>query len=182
VSVTLWVAGLVIPGLVLLVDLGRRRLTTMRILRPFIGTAIVIPFVMPGLDLHGTGLALEAAGCAAGVALGFLTAAAMRVEHDHGQDEAFTIAGAVYAAIWICFCAARLGFAYESSHSASFGRAVGQFLVGNHITVTALADAIMFLSLAMLIGNRGTLFVRARSARARTPIPSPAKLADTARL
>ena len=81
----------------------------MRILRPFIGTAIVLPFVAPGLDLHGAGLALEAAACTAGVALGLLAATTMRVEHDQGQGAAFTIAGPAYAAIWLGFCSPRAG-------------------------------------------------------------------------
>jgi len=168
VSVTLLIGGLVIPAAVLLVDLGRRRLTRMRILRPFLG-AIIVPFVMPGFDLHGTGLLLEVASCAAGILLGLLAATAMRVERDEKLGSVVTVAGAPYAAIWLVVAAGRLLFTYETEHSASFGRAVGTFLVSNHISVTALADSFMFIGFAMLLAHRGTLFFRGRQAAAHTP-------------
>ena len=160
-SLTLLIASLVIPVAVLLVDYGRRRLTTMRILRPFLATAIVVPFVMPGLDLGSQGLLLEVGGVGAGVALGLLAGAAMRVERDSGTSALMTVAGAPYLAIWVAVAAARLLFAYEAEHSAAFARALGGFLVSNHISSTALADAIMFLGFAMLVVQRGTLAARA---------------------
>jgi hypothetical protein len=113
-SFTLVIASLVIPPAVLLADYGRRRLTTMRILRPFIATAIVAP----GLDLGGRGLLLEAAGIAAGVLLGLLASAAMRVERDPGTSIPMTVAGVPYVAIWVAVALARLALAYEARLSA----------------------------------------------------------------
>jgi hypothetical protein len=159
-SLTLVIASLVIPVAVLLVDYGRRRLTTMRILRPFIATAIVVPFVMPSFDSGGRGLLLEAAGIGAGVLLGLLAGAAMRVERDSATSAAMTVAGAPYLAIWVAVALARLAFAYEAEHSAGFATALGGFLASNHISSAALADAIMFLGFAMLIVQRGTLVAR----------------------
>ena len=173
-SLELWVAGLVIPVAILLVDLGRRKLTTMRILRPFLATVIVVPFVMPSLDLRGAGLGLEAAGVVAGLILGLLTAAAVRVQHDPEAGIAYTTAGLPYAAIWIAVSAARLLFIYETSNSASVGRSVGEFLATQHIAVNSLADAIVFFGLAMLIANRASLFLRAQSARSRALTGQPA--------
>ena len=45
-------------------------------------------------------------------------------------------------------------FIFQTSHSAAFGRAVGTFLATHHISVTALADAMLFLGLAMILANR----------------------------
>lgn len=174
-SLTLVIASLVIPVAVLLVDYGRRRLTPLRILRPFLAV-IIIPFVAPGLDLGGRGLLLEAAGIVAGALLGLLAGAAMRVERDPGTSVPMTVAGAAYAAIWLAVAFARLAFAYEAQHSASFARALGGFLSASHISSAALADSIMFLSVAMLIVLRISLAVRAyRHGRA----PAPAQESRT---
>lgn len=171
-SLTMWIGTLVIPVAVLLVDTGRRRLTTMRMARPIVLTAVVVPFVMPALDLHGRGLGLEFLGTLAGVLLGLAAAALMRVERDGGSGTAMTVAGAPYVALWVLVCAARALFAYEADNSRSFQRELGRFLVGNHISPSALADAILFLSFAMLMAQRGALFVRSR--RATAPAPAAA--------
>ena len=64
--------------------------------------------------------------------------------------------------MWVTVAAARLLFSYESTHSVAFERALGQFLIGNHIHVTALADAIMFVGFAMMVANRAVLLLRSR--------------------
>jgi membrane protein CcdC involved in cytochrome C biogenesis len=170
-SIVEWIGNLLVPVAVLGVDFGRRRLTVMRILRPFVIAAVVVPFVMPGFDLHGSGLLLESAAIVAGVLLGAGTAMLMRVEHDAGTGWVFTLAGTLYAAVWIAVGAARLLFSYESTHSAAFARALGQFLIGNHISVTALADAILFVGFAMMIANRAVLLLRSR--RLKPPLGGP---------
>ena len=176
-SITLWTANLLIPVAVLGVDLGRRRLTVMRILRPFVITAVVLPFVMPGIDLHGAGLLIEVAAVAAGLLLGAGTVMFMRVERDPGTGSLWTVAAAPYAAGWIAIALARLAFSYESENSAAFERALGQFLTGNHISVTALADAIMFVGFAMMIATRGALLLRSRRPRPAGAASGPDALA-----
>jgi hypothetical protein len=177
---SLLIASLIIPVAVLLVDAGRRRLTLMRILRPFLATVIVVPFVMPGLDLAGRGALLVAAGIGAGALLGLAAAATMRVERDPGTARMMTVAGAPYVTIWVAVTLARLLFVYETGHSASFGRALGSILVSNHISSTALADAIMFAGFTMLIVQRGSLALRwylparATSGPRATSTPAPA--------
>lgn len=132
----------------------------MRILRPFLAASIVVPFVMPGLDLAGRGLLLEAAGIGAGALLGLMAGAAMRVERDPGTSALMTVADVPYLAIWIAITLARLLFAYEAQHSAGFARALGGFLLSNRISPAALADAITFLGFMMLVVQRGTLAAR----------------------
>ncbi len=173
-SVTLLVASLLIPVAVLFVDYGRRRLTPMRILRPFIATAVVVPFVMPGLNLHGSGLLLEAAGVIAGTLLGLAAAVLMGVERDSATGQAVTEARAPYALLWTAVAAARLWFAYEAEHSAPFQQSLGQFLVAHRMSAASLADAIMFLGFAMLIVQRGSLYLRWRGLPAAARVDSSA--------
>jgi len=74
------------------------------------------------------------------VLLGSGAAMLMRVEPDADTGSMVTVAGAPYAAVWIVVAIARLMFTYESTHSISFGRALGTFLINNQISVTALAS------------------------------------------
>ncbi|WP_433213063.1 hypothetical protein [Microtetraspora malaysiensis] len=161
-SLSLWIGALLIPVAVLLVDAGRRKLTLMRIARPFLITAVIVPFVMPGFDLQGRGLLLEIVGIVVGALLGLAASALMKVEYDGGSRMVMTVAGAPYVLIWGAVSAARTLFAYEAEESVSFQRSLGEFLVSNHISPAALADAIMFLGFAMLIAQRGSLFLRSR--------------------
>lgn len=180
-SLSLWLLNLLVPVAVIVIDFGRRRLSYMRIIRPFIIAAVVVPFVAPGLDLHGNGLLLESAAIAVGALLGIGTTLLVRLERTGSDGTVTTVAGVPYVLAWMAFAAARIAFIWESSHSMSFGRALGSFLIVNHIGVSALADAIMFLGFAMMIANRGALLLRSRSPRLTGARPVQASLATSAR-
>jgi len=177
-------ASVLIPNLVILVtvlmsDYGQRFVTTLRLIRPFIAAAIIIPFFFKGVQTSGDGLLIEIAGIAAGVALGVLAASLMRVFTDQATGRVASIGGSAYALFWIVVVAARLYFTYGAEHV--FSRPLGEWMASGHVTVDGLTAALIFFSVAMLLGRTGALAVRARRASARRTAQSGVPLSAPVR-
>jgi hypothetical protein len=165
VDTSVLIVTLVILTTVLISDLGTRKVTTLRLIRPFIAAGVVVPFFAKAVVTAGHGLLLEVAGVAAGTAVGVLAAACMRVRRDQQTGTVTSHAAVAYAAIWILVSGARLFFDYGSNHL--FTAQLVHFGITHQISLAALTDSLIFFSLAMLLARTGALAARARRARTR---------------
>jgi hypothetical protein len=165
VDASVWIPQVAILAVVLLSDYGVRKITTSRLVRPFITAIVIVPFFFKGAATSGNGLLLEVAGILAGLALGVLAASLMRVFADPATGRPATRGGLSYCLFWVVIVAARLYFAYGAQHV--FSQQLGQWLYTNHVAVDALTAAIIFFSVAMLLGRTGALAFRSRRLGAR---------------
>ena len=146
-------------GAVLANDLGRRRLTRRRVVRPLIISAVVAVFFFGAGSMTGSALLLEAGAAALGLALGAVAALAMRVEHD--GPNVVTVAGWTYAAVWVGLVGARIAFGYAASDL--FPQALGRWLFTNNISEAAFVNAFVIFSIALVVARTASIAWRGRS-------------------
>lgn len=145
-------------------DLGRRKISSFRILRPFLVAAAIVPLFIKSPAGSGNGLVLEIALAAAGVLLGLVAAGGLiRIRVEPSTRKPTSVAGFGYAAFWFAVIGARLLFTYGSNHW--YQSQIGQWLLTNHISVNALTDALIFMALAMTLARTSRLAVGRMQAR-----------------
>jgi hypothetical protein len=167
---SVWIINLVVLGVVLEADLGRRKITWFRLARPVIvaGAIVIYYLTRTPVATRSGGLGFELALAALGILLGLAAGVIFRIFRA-GQTT-WSQAGVGYAALWILVIGARIGFAYATSHSHSLQVWLGT----HHITSDAVTDALIFMAVGMLLLRTATLRLRAAALPAAGPGPERA--------
>jgi hypothetical protein len=135
---------------VLEADLGRRKISTIRILRPLLLAAGIIPIFITHPATSGNGEVLEIVLTVLGALLGIVAARGlMKVSIDAASQNVVSTAGAAYGAFWVFVIGARLLFTYGANHW--YTHQLGHWMATNGISVDALTDALIFMALAMAV-------------------------------
>src|SRR5580693_3186492 len=101
---------------VLEADLGRRKISTFRILRPLFLAAGIIPLFIAHPATAGNGEILEIALAALGALLGVVAAGGlMKVSFDVATQRCVSSAGVAYGVFWTAIIGARLLFTYGAN-------------------------------------------------------------------
>ena len=162
--------ALILNAVILLVilhaDLGRsRKIGALRILRPLLTAAAIVPMFIEAVATHGTGLALEIGATAAGVLLGLAATRLMSVRLDH-DGRPVSSAGAGYAGLWIVVIAARTLFSIGATHW--FNHALGTWMVTNQVSSAAVTDSLILMAIAMTTTRTLGLVARTRQVTRRS--------------
>jgi hypothetical protein len=163
-----WILNLVVLGVVLEADLGRRKIGWFRVLRPLLTAILICPLFLDSIPTDGHDLALQAVGIGVGVLLGL--AAHLFISVGHGpvksrrgtRDRAVSRAGFGYAAFWTVIYGGRLLFIYGTLHW--FPVPLGQFMAAHQLSAAGLTDALIFMAVAMALARSALLGVRGRAA------------------
>jgi hypothetical protein len=161
---------------VLATDVGpARKIGRMRLLRPVIAAAVIIPVFLSDPVRHGTGLALEIAGIAAGLLGGLAAMTLMRVYRSPKTGGPVSGAGWAYAAFWTVIIGARAFFSYGTAHL--FTHTVVAWAIAHQVSAAAISDGLIFMAITMIIVRTAGLALRASRLPA-GPVPA-ASTADS---
>jgi len=150
----------VVLATVLATDLGpARKVGPMRLLRPLIAAAVVIPLFVAQPVTHGNGLVVEIAGAVAGLLGGLAAAALMRVYRSPKTGKPVSQAGAPYAIFWTVVIAARAAFSYGAGHW--FTSQIVSWAIANQVSEAAITDGLIFMAIVMVLVRTGGLRIRA---------------------
>ena len=162
----------VVLATVLATDLGpARKIGPMRLLRPVIAAAIIIPLFVDQPVTHGTGLVVEIAGVVAGLLGGLAALALMGVYRSPQTGRPVSRAGAPYAILWTVIIGARAAFSYGAVHW--FKAPLVSWAITNQVSVAAITDGLIFMAVVMVLVR--TIGLGMRAARlAPAPVPQNA--------
>jgi hypothetical protein len=157
----------VVLATVLATDLGpARKVGPMRLLRPVIAAAVIIPLFVDRPVTHGTGLVVELAGIVAGVLVGLVAAGLMGVYRSPQTGRPVSRAGLPYAILWTVVIAARAAFSYGAVHW--FQAPLVSWAIAHQVTLAAITDGLIFMAIVMVLVRTIGLGVRA------SRVPAPA--------
>ena len=166
----------VVLATVLATDLGpARKISKIRLLRPVIAAAVIIPFFVDWPATRGMALAVEIAGVAAGLLCGLAASALMGVYRSPTTGKPVSRAGLPYAIFWTAIIGARAAFSYGSVHW--FTAPLVSWGIAHQVSVAALTDGLIFMAIAMILVRTVALGVRASRLSARALEPRSAQAA-----
>jgi len=141
-------------------DLGaHRKIGPFRLVAPVFTAGAIVPLFIDPMVTHGTGLAVELVGVAAGVLGGLQAAALTRVLRSPETGKPVSAAGWLYAMLWIVIIGARAAFSYGSFHW--FPDQLTHWCEAHQVTGAAITDGLIFMAVAMLLTRTGGLALRA---------------------
>jgi hypothetical protein len=156
--------AMIINGAVLIAvlagDLGpHRKIGRLRILRPLITVALVVPLFLDRPVTRGNGLLVELAGLAAGLLCGLVATMLMRVYRSPGTGKPVSTAGLPYAIVWSVIVGARAAFSYGASNW--FPAPLAQWCAAHQVTGAAITDGLIFMAITMVLVRTVGLYARA---------------------
>ena len=150
----------VILAAVLEADLGsHRRVGLLRLLRPLLIAAAIVPLFLKPVVTGGHGLTVEMILAVVGIIFGLIATKLLPVFAGNSGRQAFTGAGRPYALLWIVVIGARALFSYGADHW--FTHSLGTWQLHHAVTTAAITDALIFEAIAMLLTRTGLLAIRA---------------------
>jgi hypothetical protein len=142
-------------------DLGSaRKIGPMRLLRPALIAAGIVPLFIDPVVKHGAGLAIELGAAAAGILGGLAALSLMHVYRSPKTGKPVTRATWPYALLWTLVIGARAAFSYGSYHW--FPTQLTHWCMMHQVTGAAITDGLIFMAVAMLLVRTGGLAIRAR--------------------
>ncbi|QMU73040.1 hypothetical protein [Streptacidiphilus sp. P02-A3a] len=156
--------AMVVNGVVLVAvlegDLGpHRKIGALRILRPALTAAGIVPLFIDQPVTHGAGLVLEVAGVVAGFLGGMAALSVMTVYRSPRTGKPVSHATTPYALLWTAVIGARAAFSYGSFHW--FPHQLEHWCVTNRVTAAGITDALIFMAVAMTLTRTIGLGTRA---------------------
>lgn len=150
----------VVLATVLASDLGgARKIGWMRVLRPVLAAAVIVPLFVKAPAAHGASLGVELAGVAAGVLGGLAAVTLMKVYRSPASGLPVSRAGWPYAIFWTVLIGARAAFSYGAAHW--FTTPLVTWCIAHQVTEAAVTDGLIYMAIAMIIVRTAGLRVRA---------------------
>jgi len=141
-------------------DVGsHRKIGRLRIIAPALIAAGIVPLFIDPIVTHGSGLAVELAGTAAGILGGLAALALISVYRSPRTGKPASRATWPYAALWTLVIGARAAFSYGATHW--FPAQLDQWCVAHQVTGAAITNGLIFMAVAMLLTRTLGLGVRA---------------------
>ena len=138
---------------------GHRKIGPMRLLRPLSIAAGIVPLFIDPIVTHGTGLAVELAGTAAGLLGGLAAVSLMRVYRSGKTGNAVSSAKWGYAALWTLIIGAQAAFSYGASHW--FPTQLAHWCMAHQVSGDAITNGLIFMAVAMMLTRTIGLAARA---------------------